>query len=86
MTWGQRARCKNKATAKHDPWFPEDEDGNEDYSEEKTWIARAECAACPVREMCLEYAIETGQQHGIWAGYSPEERRHIVLTRALEEG
>lgn len=81
MTWQQRARCKGRATAEHDPWYPEDDD----YSEENTWLARAECAACPVREMCLEYAIETGQQHGIWGGLDPEERRKEVLRRALAD-
>lgn len=85
MTWQRRARCAGKATAEHDPWFPEDTDGEDDYSEAATWVARVECAACPVREMCLEYAIDTGQQHGIWGGLDPAERRKLVLDRALQE-
>ena len=82
MTWGQRAACKDKASAESDPWFsPEDDDDN--YSEESTWIARSICHnLCEVRETCLEYAIETGQQYGIWGGLDPKERRKLVLDRA----
>lgn len=26
------------------------------------------CAACPVRELCLQYALETAQQGAVWGG------------------
>lgn len=32
------------------------------------------CAACPVREGCLEYALEHDEKDGIWGGLTPEER------------
>lgn len=41
--------------------------------------AKAVCARCPVREACLEFAISTNQEYGIWGGTSEEERR--VLRR-----
>ena len=41
--------------------------------------ARAICAACPVREPCLEYALEANEKYGIWAGTTEDERR--VLRR-----
>jgi len=86
VTWQRRARCEGKATREHDPWYPpEDDKGDVDYSEANTMVARAECWACPVREMCLEYAIDTGQQHGIWGGLDPDERRKLVLDRALAD-
>lgn len=37
--------------------------------------AKAVCNACPVREACLQYAVETNQDTGIWGGTSEEERR-----------
>lgn len=37
--------------------------------------ARAVCAGCPVREQCLDYALDTGQRHGVWGGLSERERR-----------
>jgi len=81
VTWRKRSACKGQSSRAADPWYPEDDD----YSQESTWIARTICASCPVREMCLEYAIETGQQHGIWGGLDPEERRKVVLDRALRD-
>ncbi|HEV7887935.1 MAG TPA: WhiB family transcriptional regulator [Acidimicrobiales bacterium] len=42
--------------------------------------AKAICAACPVRETCLAFAIQTNQEYGIWGGTTEDERR--VLRRA----
>ena len=41
--------------------------------------AKAVCRQCPVREACLEFAITTNQEFGVWGGTSEEERR--VLRR-----
>lgn len=41
--------------------------------------AKTVCVECPVRQECLEYAITTNQEYGIWGGTSEEERR--VLRR-----
>ncbi len=45
-------------------------------------IARAKevCAECPVNVACLDFALETNQDSGIWGGTSEEERR--VVRRA----
>lgn len=39
--------------------------------------AKAVCAACPVAEACLEYALETNQVSGIWGGTTEEERKSL---------
>jgi WhiB family transcriptional regulator, redox-sensing transcriptional regulator len=44
--------------------------------------AKAVCALCPVRVDCLSYALETGQDAGLWGGASAEERREIRSARA----
>ncbi|MFE6486965.1 WhiB family transcriptional regulator [Streptomyces sp. NPDC057757] len=43
--------------------------------------AKAVCQGCPVREQCLEWALETGQSVGVWGGTSENERR-ALLRRA----
>jgi WhiB family transcriptional regulator, redox-sensing transcriptional regulator len=43
--------------------------------------AKAVCAGCPVREQCLDYAIETGQPHGVWGGATVDERHAIAARR-----
>jgi len=39
--------------------------------------AKAVCRACPAREPCLEYAIITNQDSGVWGGTSEDERRKL---------
>lgn len=29
---------------------------------------------CPVRQACLDWALETGARHGVWGGTSARER------------
>ena len=39
--------------------------------------AQAVCAVCAVIENCLEYAFETNQRSGIWAGTTEDERKSL---------
>jgi WhiB family redox-sensing transcriptional regulator len=39
--------------------------------------ARQACAACPVRQPCLDYAISNRIVHGIWGGLTERERRAL---------
>lgn len=42
--------------------------------------ARQVCNACPCQEPCLEFALRTNQDAGVWGGSSEEERRHLRRT------
>jgi WhiB family transcriptional regulator, redox-sensing transcriptional regulator len=35
------------------------------------------CARCGVRQQCLDFAMQTGETHGIWGGTTPEERIRV---------
>ncbi|WP_255659578.1 WhiB family transcriptional regulator [Pseudonocardia sp. ICBG1293] len=39
--------------------------------------AKRICTLCPVRLPCLEYALATGEQYGIWGGLSANQRHHL---------
>ena len=39
--------------------------------------AKAVCRRCPVMETCGTWALETGQEHGVFGGMSEKERRAI---------
>lgn len=39
--------------------------------------AKAICRNCEVAEKCLEFALATHQDYGIWGGTTEEERREI---------
>jgi len=44
--------------------------------------ARQVCAACPVRQPCLDYAVSNRIVHGIWGGLAERDRR-ALRTRYL---
>jgi WhiB family redox-sensing transcriptional regulator len=40
------------------------------------------CRACPVREECLEWALDTRVPYGIWGGHTERERRRMLRRSA----
>lgn len=46
--------------------------------------AKQTCMACPVREQCLDFALENDERHGIWGGASERERRVLARERGIE--
>lgn len=71
-TWMADGACVNEG-ADPDLFFPGRGESNED--------AVSICKRCPVRDLCLEYALEHGEHHGIWGGTSERERRRIRRAR-----
>ena len=48
--------------------------------------ARQVCAGCQVRQQCLDFAMRTGETHGIWGGTTPEERVSARRQRLRRRG
>lgn len=42
--------------------------------------AKQVCATCPVRETCLQQALDVGERYGIWGGLTDTERRHLLAS------
>lgn len=40
--------------------------------------AKAICSECPVSNKCLEFALETEIEFGIFGGATPEDRKQLV--------
>jgi WhiB family transcriptional regulator, redox-sensing transcriptional regulator len=78
MDWVHRARCKDE-----DPelFFPVGTTGPAATQIEQ---AKAICMLCEVRGQCLEWALATGQDAGVWGGLSEEERRALRRARRRE--
>ena len=55
---------------------------SESYFQEKQ--AKAVCRKCPHIADCLEFALETGDQHAILAGTTPHER-NVIRHRREEQ-
>lgn len=73
--WLEFALCRGM-----DPelWFPVGEPGSPGYKAMAA-PARVVCADCPVRSACLDWALASGQDEGIWGGLDPAERRALVV-------
>lgn len=65
--WLGQAGCRG---CDPDLWFPQQ---GGDVAE-----ARRICGSCPVRERCLEMAIDEKIVHGIFGGHTTRERRLIA--------
>lgn len=69
--WRMEAACTSVATQ---AFFPSGQTGT---ALEQAARAKLVCAACPVRMNCLEFAVTTNQEYGIWGGADEDERRSI---------
>lgn len=49
---------------------------------DQTDRAKTVCARCSVRLQCLQWALATGQDVGVWGGLSEDERRAMRRSRA----
>lgn len=69
--WQLRAACTSE-----DPelFFPLGTTGSAMLQIEE---AKQVCRRCDVREKCLDWALENGQDHGVWGGMSEDERRAL---------
>lgn len=73
--WASRGACRD---AEPDLFFPITSAGP---GLVQIAEAKAVCARCTVRAQCLAYALETGQDCGVWGGTSEEERRAMRAQR-----
>lgn len=74
-TWRDEAACIGMDTR---IFFPIGETGTALH---QVLLAKQTCAACPVREECLEFAIATIQNDGVWGGTTEDERRLVKRAR-----
>jgi WhiB family transcriptional regulator, redox-sensing transcriptional regulator len=87
VNWRQVAACRDE-----DPelFFPI---GNNGPALAQIEDAREVCRDCPAIGYCALFAFETGQDNGVWAGMTEEDRRSasgkkvnpLVLGQALQD-
>ncbi|MFF3171311.1 WhiB family transcriptional regulator [Streptomyces sp. NPDC057900] len=81
--WRERAACREEDP---DLFFPIGATGPALVQTEE---AKAVCHGCPVRAECLRWALENGQDTGVWGGLGETERRALKRRsrrRAKEYG
>jgi WhiB family redox-sensing transcriptional regulator len=71
MDWRHRAACRDE-----DPelFFPIGTTGPALLQVED---AKAVCRRCAVTSECLDWALDTAQEAGVWGGMSEDERRAL---------
>jgi WhiB family redox-sensing transcriptional regulator len=76
MNWRDRAACVGV-----DPelFFPTGDSGP---ALVQLVEAKSYCRRCEVAEPCLRWAIDSGQDTGVWGGTSEEERRTLRRRNA----
>ena len=80
MDWRHHAVCRDE-----DPelFFPIGTSGPALLQVEQ---AKAVCRRCTVTEECLSWALESGQDAGVWGGMSEDERRAVKRRGGLRVG
>ncbi len=69
--WRDRSACRDSDP---DMFFPVGSTGG---AVDQIQAARRVCEACPVRSECLDFALATNQESGIWGGTTEDERRKV---------
>ncbi|MEU9090601.1 WhiB family transcriptional regulator [Streptomyces sp. NPDC087901] len=69
--WRTLAACRDEDP---DLFFPI---GSTGPAVVQTEDAKAVCRGCPVREECLRWALDNGQDAGVWGGLDEAERRAL---------
>lgn len=72
--WRERAACRDTDP---DLFFPI---GSTGAAFEQIANAKTVCTGCEARVSCLEFALATNQESGIWGGTTEEERRKLRKT------
>ncbi|MFZ0493984.1 MAG: WhiB family transcriptional regulator [Acidimicrobiia bacterium] len=69
--WEAEAACRGM-----DPsiFFP--------LNEDDALEAVAVCRACPVRDECLSWALDTRERFGVWGGTTEKQRRSMLRRTA----
>jgi WhiB family redox-sensing transcriptional regulator len=66
-------------TADPETFFPEK--GGSTRDAKRLCNGDGDTAPCPVRERCLDYALDHGERFGVWGGLSERERNKILRSR-----
>ena len=72
--WRELASCRDTDP---DLFFPV---GTTGPAVDQIESAKGVCRRCPAQVACLEFALATNQESGVWGGTSEEERRKLRKT------
>jgi WhiB family redox-sensing transcriptional regulator len=71
IEWRELAACRDSEPSL---FFPI---GSTGPAVDQIAAAKQICLTCSVQEECLQYALESNQESGVWGGYAEDERRRL---------
>jgi WhiB family redox-sensing transcriptional regulator len=74
LSWRAVAACRDTSP---ELFFPV---GTTGPAVDQIESAKQVCLGCPALEPCLEFALSTNQDSGVWGATSEEDRRHLRRT------
>jgi len=77
--WQLHAACRG--TDSEVFFHPERERG--EARERREVAAKAICAACPVRQECLDHSLAVREPYGVWGGLTEHERAALLKRNKL---
>lgn len=75
--WTELAACRETDPAMFYP---------ENSSTHLAQKAKQVCRRCPVTAQCLEHALATREEYGVWGGLSTRERIALIKSKTHQEG
>ena len=77
--WYPQSKCRGVSDA-HLYFYSEDKNGGVTKAKKICWGLDGK-GECPVRRLCLSYALFNDEKFGVWGGTSERERRRIKRRR-----
>ncbi len=74
LSWRKDAACRDTSP---ELFFPV---GTTGPAVDQIEAAKQVCLGCPALEPCLEFALASNQDSGVWGATSEEDRRHLRRT------
>ena len=78
LDWRRQAACR---TMPAEMFFPV---GSTGLAVEDVQAAKSVCGTCEVRTRCLDFALTSRQEFGVWGGTDEDERR--LMLKAARAG
>lgn len=76
--WRHEAACRQADESAAEAFFALDGET------ELIAAAKRVCAHCPVQAKCLAWALDAGQDYGVWGGLSAAERRELRAQHLMQ--
>jgi WhiB family redox-sensing transcriptional regulator len=80
VIWQMKGLC---SSGDYDPelWAAQVEGERVTAKHQRHKQAQQICTECPVRRTCAEWALQSGEQYGVWGGLTESDRRAALGIR-----